>query len=40
MKPWISKKMMEYLGAEENDLCKFIVAKISKECNPEDLLSK
>lgn len=40
MKPWIVKKIIEYLGEEETVLINFIVTKLSKPCNPEELLTE
>ena len=40
LRPWIVKKMVEYLGEEERTLINFIIAKISNRCEPTDLLSK
>lgn len=40
MRPWIIKKMIEYLGEEETVLINFIVTKLSKKCNPEELLTE
>ena len=40
LRPWIVKKMVEYLGEEEKTLINFIIAKISNRCEPTDLLSK
>lgn len=38
MRPWIEKKMVEYLGEEEKTLVDFIVAKLTNHCSPNDLL--
>ena len=40
MRPWIVKKIIEYLGEEETVLINFIVTKISTPCNPEDLYTE
>ena len=40
MKPWIAKKVMEYLGEEEETLINFIVSKLSAHCNPLELFGE
>jgi hypothetical protein len=40
LRPWIAKKMIEYLGEEEKTLVDFIIAKISNRCDPSDLLGE
>ena len=40
LRPWIVKKMVEYLGQEEKTLVDFIVAKIHNRCAPTELLKE
>ena len=40
MKPWITKKVVEYLGEEEVTLIAFIVAKLSSHCDPKELFGE
>jgi RNA-binding protein 25 len=40
MRPWIIKKIKEYLGEEETVLINFIVTKLSNPCVPDDLLTE
>ena len=40
MKPWITKKVIEYLGEEEETLIAFILSKLSSRCNPNDLFNE
>ena len=40
MKPWIHKKVLEYLGEEEKTLISFIETKLMKHCSPSDLLNE
>ena len=37
MKPWIEKKMVEYLGEEEPTLIDFIITKLQNKCHPNDI---
>jgi RNA-binding protein 25 len=38
LRPWIVKKIVEYLGEEEKTLIDFIIAKVSNRCDPAELL--
>lgn len=40
VQPWISKKMIEYLGEEEKTLIQFIISKLQGRCHPNELLSE
>lgn len=40
MKPWITKKVVEYLGEEEETLINFIVSKLENRCDPNELMSE
>ena len=40
MKAWIGKKMIEYLGEEEETLGTFIDSKLRARCDPNDLLAE
>lgn len=40
MKPWVAKKVMEYLGEEEATLIQFILNKLTAHCHPADLLAE
>jgi RNA-binding protein 25 len=40
MKPWIQKKVVEYLGEEEETLISFILSKLKSHCSPENLLKE
>ena len=35
MRPWVSRKMIEYLGEEEESLTAFIVQKLKARCLPQ-----
>jgi RNA-binding protein 25 len=35
MRPWVSRKMIEYLGEEEESLTAFIVQKLNTRCRPQ-----
>ena len=37
MKPWIQKKIIEYLGEEEASLIEFIAAKLNNRARPDDI---
>jgi len=39
MKPWVSKKIMEYLGEEEKTLIDFIMNKITAHTPPNEMLT-
>lgn len=39
MRPWVSKKITEYLGEEEKTLIDFIMNKITAHTPPEEMLS-
>ena len=36
--PWVSKKILEYLGEAEETLCSFILTKLSAQSTPSQLL--
>lgn len=38
MKPWVTKKMVEYLGEEEDTLTDFILTKLKARAPPQDTL--
>jgi len=40
IKPWINKKIIEYIGEEEATLNDFICSKIQQRTNPEKLLEE
>lgn len=40
LRPWISKKMLEFLSEEEPVLIDFIVGKLLKQSNPYDLCTE
>ena len=40
MRQWIIKKMVEYLGEEEESLTGFIVSKLNSTCKPEELVKE
>lgn len=40
MQPWITKKVREYLGAEEATLVQFIATKLSTHSAPQDIRSE
>lgn len=40
IKPWVSKKVEEYLGENEETLCSFILSKLVAECSPRELLGE
>lgn len=40
MKPWITKKIIEYLGEEEITLIEFILAKMSQHMAPQEILDQ
>lgn len=40
LRPWIVKKMVEYLGQEERTLIDFIIAKMANRCDPSQLLGE
>ncbi|CAN0023001.1 unnamed protein product, partial [Choristocarpus tenellus] len=40
MRPWIVKKMVEYLGEEEKTLTEFIVTKLSQRAPPQAILNE
>lgn len=40
MKPWIRKKVVEYLGDEENTFISFIISQLTKHCTPKELLEE
>ncbi len=40
MRAWIVKKIIEYLGEEEESLTTFIVSKLSVGCQPSELMDE
>jgi RNA-binding protein 25 len=40
LRPWIVRKIVEYLGEEETTLIEFIVAKVRNRCEPSVLLGE
>lgn len=40
MKPWVTKKIVEYLGEEEPTLIDFVVSKMAGRMSPEEILSQ
>ncbi len=40
MHGWIVKKIVEYLGEEEESLTSFIVGKLNTGCRPQELLDE
>lgn len=38
--PWLSKKMLEFLGEEEETLIQFILGKLNKKCHPNEILEE
>ena len=40
MRPWVTKKMTEYLGEEEDTLTDFILSKLKARAPPQDLLTE
>ncbi len=40
LKPWVVKKIVEYLGEEEASLTDFIVTKLHAHCTPAELLEE
>ena len=40
MRQWIVKKIVEYLGEEEESLTDFIITKLHAHCKPTDLLEE
>ena len=39
-KPWIAKKMEEYLGAEEQTIIDLVIRLLKAKCNPSQLREK
>lgn len=39
MRPWVKKKIMEFLGEEEATLIDYICKKLTENVSPEELLS-
>jgi len=37
---WIVKKIIEYLGEEEESLTQFIVTKLTSHCSPHELMEE
>eukprot|EP01038_Epipyxis_sp_PR26KG_P008587 gene8587-11602_t len=40
MKSWVVKKIVEYLGEEEESLTTFIIMKLNSRCQPQELLEE
>jgi RNA-binding protein 25 len=40
MKPWVTKKIVEYLGEEEATLIEFVLAKMSNHMSPQEILDQ
>ncbi len=40
MKPWVTKKIVDYLGEEENTLIDFIMGKIAAHTVPSEILQQ
>ena len=40
MRQWVVKKIVEYLGEEEESLTDFIITKLHAHCKPADLLEE
>lgn len=40
MKPWVTKKIVEYLGEEEATLIEFVLAKMSNHMAPQEILDQ
>lgn len=40
MKPWITKKIIEYLGEEEPTLIDFVVTKMGERMIPQEILAQ
>ena len=38
VKPWINKKIVEYIGEEEPTLCGFICSKVLAKSPPQNIL--
>lgn len=39
MRPWVSKKIIEYVGEDEPQLCEFVCQKVLTRTPPEQILS-
>merc|ERR1719265_427456 len=37
LRPWVKKKVVEYLGAEEDAMIEFIIRKVESKAKPEDI---
>lgn len=40
IRPWVTEKIVEYLGEEEVTLIDFVIHQISKHCTPKDMLEE
>lgn len=40
LRPWVVKKIKEYLGEEEKTLIDFITHQLARHCKPKDLLNE
>jgi len=40
IKPWVTEKIVEYLGEEEVTLIDFVIHQISKHCSPHEMLDE
>lgn len=40
LRPWVKKKVTEYLGAEESGMIDFIIRKVNAHTTPKDLLAE
>lgn len=40
MRAWIVKKIVEYLGEEEESLTAFVVGKLDASCRPAELVAE
>jgi RNA-binding protein 25 len=40
MRPWVVKKIIEYLGEEEETLTNYIITNLKAHCHPTDLLEE
>lgn len=40
IKPWVTKKMVEYLGDDTGVLIDFIIAKLRNRCEPHELVAE
>jgi len=40
IRPWLNKKMLEFLGEEEETIVLFILDKLKKQCHPNEILDE